>query len=63
MVPDDTLYIHWQFHPAGVHKDTIWKKKTHKKTLQGCDNFKDAIETMTDNIPLQLHWKFLLKAN
>jgi len=32
MVPDDTLYIHWQFHPAGVNKDTIWKKKAQENT-------------------------------
>jgi hypothetical protein len=34
---DDTLYIHWQFHPKDIKKNSI--REIYDKTLKGHDNF------------------------
>jgi len=34
---EDTLYIHWRFHPTDIKKNTI--RKIYNETLQGHDNF------------------------
>jgi len=36
---DDTMYIHWPFHPTDISKNTI--RKLYNQTLQGHDGFKD----------------------
>jgi hypothetical protein len=42
---EDTLYIHWQYHPLDINKNSI--HEIYNNTLKGHDNFQKILITMS----------------